>query len=70
MNEVKAIIVQAITAAGGSIGWDALLAEVPENLRRHFIPALKTLEAEGTYKRQVTATPTGATFAVVKAQAV
>ena len=66
MDEVKAIIVSAIAGAGGSMGWDALLAQVPENRRRYFIAALKTLEAEGTHKRQVTATPEGAVFAVVK----
>ena len=63
------IISSAIDAAGGSIGWDALLEAVPLNLRRHFIPALKTLERNGTYKREVRATPEGAVFAVVKVQA-
>jgi len=69
MEEVMNIISSAIDAAGGSIGWDALLEAVPLNLRRHFIPALKTLERNGTYKREVRATPEGAVFAVVKVQA-
>jgi len=66
MDEVKSIIAATVTSAGGTIGWDALLAAVPANLQRHFIPALKALEREGTYTRRVTATENGYTFAVVK----
>jgi len=69
VDEVMTLIANAVDAAGGSISWDPLLDTVPLNLRRHFIPALKTLERNGTYKREVRATPEGAVFAVVKVQA-
>jgi hypothetical protein len=60
------LIAQAIDASGGSISWENLLAAVPQDKQRHFIPALKTLERNGTYKREVRSTPEGASFAVVK----
>jgi hypothetical protein len=66
MDEVKSIISQSIEAAGGTIAWDDCLAKVPFEKQRYFMPAIRALEAEGTYKRQVTATTTGATFALVK----
>jgi len=66
MDEVKVIIAQTVTASGGTSTWNTLLAAVPSNLQRHFIPALKALERDGTYARRVTATENGYTFAIVK----
>ena len=70
MDETLTIIRNTVDAGGGSVSWEAIVNAVSFQNRRYIMPAIKQLEAAGTYKREVRATETGATFAVVKVQAV
>jgi len=66
MNDVMLLIASTVDAGGGAIAWDVMLNAIPFEQRRYVMPAIKQLERDGTYKRVVRATETGASFAVEK----
>jgi len=65
MDECKQAIVNAVTAGGGSIEWDTMIAAIPPGVSRYTIKALRALEAEGLVRRRVDGTVTPPTFRVV-----
>lgn len=59
MNELQQKIVSSVEAAGGSIGWDALIAPLDYREQQRVLPEVRALEAQKVLKRNVVSNPDG-----------